>query len=89
MKVTVPEQLRKLVDNNSEVEASGNTVQEVLDDLVNQFPDVKERLFKSNGEINRFINVYVNDEDIRFLSGTITPVKSSDVICILPMIAGG
>lgn len=89
MKVTIPEQLKKLVDDNKEVEASGTTVQEVLDDLVNQYPLVKERLFRPDGDINRFINVYVNHEDIRFLSGRLTPVSPTDTICILPMIAGG
>jgi molybdopterin synthase sulfur carrier subunit len=71
------------------VKAPGDTVDDVIADLERQFPGLKERLFEDNGELRRFINVYVNEEDIRFLQGMKTALKQSDVVSIVPAIAGG
>ena len=71
------------------VSASGSTIQELIDSLETTYPGIKERLCDETGTIRRFINVYINDEDIRFLEEANTPVKDSDEISIVPAIAGG
>jgi molybdopterin synthase sulfur carrier subunit len=87
--VRIPTPLRQLTKGNAEVKAPGDTVDDVIADLERQFPGLKERLFEDNGELRRFINVYVNEEDIRFLQGMKTALKQSDVVSIVPAIAGG
>ena len=89
VKVRVPSPLLKLTNNQSEVTADGNTVAEVLNDLENQFTGIKERICEENGTPRRFINIYINEEDIRFLEGENTNVKDGDEISIIPAIAGG
>ena len=71
------------------VDVAGGTVQEVLASLTGQYPELGQRLYKSETELNRFINIYLNDEDIRFLEDLNTPVKSGDELSIIPAIAGG
>ena len=71
------------------IEVAGRTVQDVIDELNRQYPGVKERLCDDRGELRRFVNVYLNDEDIRFAQGKDTPVKDGDEISIIPAIAGG
>lgn len=88
MKLIIPEQFKKIV-GSSEIDASGKTVEEVIYNLINEFPDIRPRLFNEEGKLNRFINVYVNDEDIRFLNGILTEVYKDDTITLLPSIAGG
>ena len=89
VKVRIPSPLLKLTNNKSEVTAEGSTVANVLDDLESQFPGIKERICEDNGAPRRFINIYINEEDIRFLEGEKTPVKDGDDMSIIPAIAGG
>ena len=89
MKILVPIQFRKVVDGLSETNVDGATVGEVLNKFISQFEPLKERLYKDDGKLNKFLNIYVNDEDIRFLAGESTPVKDSDILSIIPAVAGG
>ena len=89
VKVRVPTPLQKLTKNQAELVAKGGDVKEILADLERQFPGLKERLYDEKGSLRRFINFYVNNEDIRFLKGETTPVKEGDEISIVPAIAGG
>jgi len=87
--VRIPTPLQKLTHDRAEVTASGATVQELLHDLDRQYPGLKDRLCDSEGRLRRFVNVYVNEEDIRFLKQESTPLKDGDEISIIPAIAGG
>ena len=89
VKVRVPTPLMKLPDNQSEVTAEGATISEILNNLESQFAGIKERICDENGAPRRFINIYLNEEDIRFLEGESTAVKDGDEISIIPAIAGG
>ena len=89
VKVRVPTQLMKLTDNQSQVMAEGATISEILNNLESQFAGIKERICDENGAPRRFINIYLNEEDIRFLEGESTAVKDGDEISIIPAIAGG
>jgi molybdopterin synthase sulfur carrier subunit len=71
------------------VQASGKTIQDIVDDLERKYPGLKERLCDERGELRRFVNIYLNDEDIRFAQGKQTPVKDGDEISVIPAIAGG
>ncbi|CCQ91120.1 putative Molybdopterin converting factor, small subunit MoaD [Nitrospina gracilis 3/211] len=79
----------KLTNNQSEVAANGGTIAELLSDLESQFNGIKERICEENGTPRRFINIYLNEEDIRFLDGENTQVKDGDEVSIIPAIAGG
>lgn len=87
--VKVPPVLRKHTGGATEVQAAGSNVGEVLNALVAEYPETREQLFSSEGELNRFVNVYLNDEDVRVLDGLGTAVSDSDTIMILPAMAGG
>jgi molybdopterin synthase sulfur carrier subunit len=87
--IRIPTPLRKLTNNQEEVTSSGVTLGAVLDDLNATFPGLGERIVDENGSIRRFVNIFVNDEDIRFLQEKETPIKEADVISIVPAIAGG
>ena len=87
--VRIPTPLRKLTNNQEEVTASGATLGAVLDELNAAFPGLGERIVDENGVIRRFVNIFVNDEDVRFLQEKETPVKEADVVSIVPAIAGG
>ena len=89
VKVRVPTPLMKLTNNQSEVTAEGATISEILNNLESQFAGIKERICDENGAPRRFINIYLNEEDIRFLEGESTAVKDGDEISIIPAIAGG
>ena len=89
VKVRVPTPLMKLTDNKSEVMSEGSTIREILNNLESQFTGIKERICEENGSPRRFINIYLNEEDIRFLEGEETTVKDGDEISIIPAIAGG
>lgn len=89
VRVRIPTPLQGLTKNQAEVEAKGNTVKDLVDDLERQFPGIKERICDDAGAIRRFVNIYLNDEDIRFLEGDATPVKEGDDVSIIPAIAGG
>jgi len=87
--VRIPTPLRSLTKGSAEVQATGDSVAELIQDLERQFPGLRERLLDEAGELRRFINVYVNEEDIRFLEGKKTGLKSGDQVSIVPAIAGG
>jgi len=89
IKVRIPTPLMKLTDNQSEVSAEGETISDIINNLDNQFNGIKDRICEENGAPRRFINIYVNEEDIRFLEGEKTTVKDGDEISIIPAIAGG
>jgi molybdopterin synthase sulfur carrier subunit len=87
--IRIPAPLRKLTKNQEEVTATGTSLGGILDELNKTYPGFGERILDEQGEIRRFVNIFVNDEDVRFLQEKQTPVKDSDVISILPAIAGG
>src|SRR5262245_34700332 len=87
--VRIPTPLRSVTRGNAEVQATADTVGALVDDLERQFPGLRDRLVDEAGELRRFINVYVNEEDIRFLDGKKTGLKSGDQVSIVPAIAGG
>jgi molybdopterin synthase sulfur carrier subunit len=89
VKVRIPSPLRNYTNGADVVEAAGASVGEVLNNLKAQAGGIETRLFKGPNQLNRFVNVYVNDEDIRFLKNLETPVKAGDEISIVPAIAGG
>ena len=89
IKVRIPTPLMKLTDNQSEVSAEGETISDIINNLENQFNGIKDRICEANGTPRRFINIYINEEDIRFLEGEKTAVKDGDEISIIPAIAGG
>lgn len=89
VKVRIPTPLRKLTKDEAEVEASGATVREVVEDLEARFPGLKERLCDDNGDLRRFVNVYVGEEDIRFLKGLETELADGQQVSIIPAVAGG
>jgi sulfur-carrier protein adenylyltransferase/sulfurtransferase len=88
-KVLIPTPLRQFTGKNDAVTASGATVGDVLADLTNRFPDLRKQLFTDEGKVRSFINVYLNDEDIRYLSKDKTPAQDGDTISLVPSIAGG
>ena len=87
--VRIPPVLRAQAGNNKEVQAQGETVRGVLESLVRDYPDLREQLFTPDGALNRFVNVYVNDQDIRYLSELETRVDERDRVVVLPAMAGG
>ena len=87
--VRIPTPLRQAAKGNAEVKVTGDTVDDVIADLERLFPGLKERLVDDGGELRRFINIYVNEEDIRFLEGRKTALKDTDIVSIVPAIAGG
>jgi len=87
--VRIPTPLRALVKGNADVQAKGDTIEDVIGDLERQFPGLRERLVDEAGELRRFINIYVNQEDIRFLDNKATRLKDGDELAIVPAIAGG
>lgn len=89
VKVRIPTPLMKLTNNQAEVDAEGGTIEEMFNNLESQFGGIKERICEENGSPRRFINIYVNEEDIRFLEGEKTPIKDGDEVSIIPAIAGG
>jgi len=89
VRVRVPTPLRKFTNGADEVKAQGNTVRVLVDDLESKFPGIKERICDETGKIRRFVNVYVNGDDIRFLQNMETALKEGDAISIVPAIAGG
>jgi molybdopterin synthase sulfur carrier subunit len=89
VKVLIPTPLRNLTNNQADVSAEGNSVLELIENLGKNFPGLKDRLCDENGKIRRFVNIYLNEEDIRFLQGEATALKSGDQVSIVPAIAGG
>ncbi len=89
IQVTIPTPLRTLTGGKDTVEAGGATIAALIDNLDAQFPGLKGRLCDDTGALRRFVNIYVNGEDVRFLQDKATPVKDTDEISIVPAIAGG
>ncbi len=87
--VRIPTPLRRLTQDKDEVDISAKNIGELINQLENKFPGIKERLCDEDGQVRRFINLYVNNEDIRFLDGANTLLKEDDVVSIIPAIAGG
>ncbi len=87
--VRVPTPLQKFTKNQAEVKASGMNIKELIEDLEKSFPGIKERICDESGTLRRFINIYVNEEDVRFLQRDETPLKDGDEVSIIPAIAGG
>lgn len=88
-KVSIPTPLRQFTEQKDTVEYAGATVGEVLNSLTGQFSGLRQHLFNDEGKLRSFVNIYLNDEDIRYLEKTDTAVKDSDTITIIPSIAGG
>jgi len=88
-KVRIPTPLRKLTNNEEVVEVNAVTVGEAITELQSRFPGIQERLVDEKGEVRRFVNIYLNEEDIRFLENQKTPLKDGDEVSIIPAIAGG
>ena len=87
--VRIPTPLRAVTKGAGEVQAKGDAVVNLIEDLERQYPGLRERLIEEGGEVRRFINIYVNEEDIRFLQGKKTASKDGDQVSIVPAIAGG
>ena len=87
--VKIPTVLRPQVGGNKEVELAGATVGEVVDALTTAYPSLKSQLMTTEGELNRFVNVYVNGQDVRYLDGLATAVAERDEVRLLPAMAGG
>jgi MoaD family protein len=87
--VKIPPVLRPRTGGEAEVAATGGTVGEVLGALAEAHPDTRDQLFGDDGSLNRYVNVYLNDEDVRVLDGLETPVSDADTVVILPAMAGG
>lgn len=89
VKVRIPTPLRKITKDNDEVVAEGTTVSEIIEDLEKNYPGLKERICEDDGSLRRFVNLYLNDEDIRFKDNLSTAVADNDELSIIPAIAGG
>ncbi|MCM0592982.1 MAG: MoaD/ThiS family protein [Gloeotrichia echinulata IR180] len=89
VKVLVPTNLQNLTNNQATLESSGSSISELLNSLETSFPGIKSRLCDEAGKPRRFLNLYVNSEDIRFLDGTETALKDGDEVSIVPAVAGG
>ena len=85
----IPSPLRSYTAGQAEIHVQGENVGAALDDLVTQFPPLRQHLFSSKGELRPFVNLYLNQEDIRHLQGTDTPLRAEDKLMIIPSIAGG
>jgi len=88
-KVIIPTPLRKFTENQSSIESSGGTVLETIQDLTNNYPELKKHIFDADGKIRNFVRIYIGDEDIKTLNNENTTVESDSVISIIPAIAGG
>jgi len=87
--IRIPPVLRPSVGGEKELAAQGSSVGEILRDLASRHPQTESQLFAADGELNRYVNVYLNDEDVRVLEGLETPVGEADTLVILPAMAGG
>ncbi len=87
--IEIPSALKQYVNNQDEVEVEGNTVEEAFNSLCTEFSELKQNLFDDQGKIRSFINVYLNDDDIRYGEGIQSPVEDGDNIQVVPSIAGG
>ena len=88
IRVQIPTPMRQHTEGKPAVEVSGATVQAVLDDLGAKYPGIKDRIFQ-DGKVRQFVNLYLDDEDVRYLDGLATPVKDGQELAIIPAVAGG
>ena len=88
-KIQIPTPLRQYAGKQPAVEVKAGTIGEALSDLVAKHPELRRHLYTDDGKLRAFVNVYLNDEDVRFLGGLATPVADGDVVTILPAVAGG
>jgi molybdopterin converting factor small subunit len=89
IKVLIPTPLQKFTNDTASVECSATSIAELMDSLESEFPGIKARLCDEQGELRRFVNFYVNSEDIRFLDGKDTALQNGDEVSIVPAVAGG
>jgi molybdopterin synthase sulfur carrier subunit len=87
--VSIPTPLRKLTNNQAQVQVEAGTVGELVENLESAYAGLGEKLLDEGGQIRRYVNIFVNDEDVRFLDGKDTPLKEGDSVSIVPAIAGG
>jgi molybdopterin synthase sulfur carrier subunit len=88
-KVRIPTPLRKFTGGSDEVSVAGGTVAQLVADMESHYPGIKDRLCEPDGRVRRFVNIYVNGDDIRFLANLDTAIKDGDEVSIVPAIAGG
>lgn len=88
-KILIPTPLRQYAGKNDSVELDGSTVGDLLNSLTGEYTELRRHLYSDEGKLRSFVNVYVNDEDIRYLDKEATPVKAEDTVSIVPSIAGG
>jgi len=88
-KIHIPSPLRQYAGQQADVAVKGTTVGDVLSDLVARHPDLRRHLYTEDGKLRAFVNIYLNDEDIRYLDNLATPVKDGDELAIIPAVAGG
>lgn len=89
VEIIIPLVLRQYAENRDSVKLAGQNIGELLNNLMQEFPNMKKHLFSEDGQIRNFINVYVNDDDIRYLENNATQLKEGDVISLIPSVAGG
>ncbi|CUQ68016.1 MAG: MoaD/ThiS family protein [Nitrospira sp.] len=89
IKVRIPTPLRPLTKNQGEIDVAATSIEDLVNNLESAYPGIKARLCDDTGELRRFVNIYVNEEDIRFLKGKDTALKTGDEVSIVPAIAGG
>ena len=89
IKVRIPTPLRKLTNGESEVEAIGADIAQLIEDLEKNYPGIKGKLCEENGNVRKFLNIYLNDDDIRFMDSLATEVRDGDNVSLIPAIAGG
>jgi len=89
LKISIPTPLRRYTEGNGVIEVSGSSVSSAMDSLLQQYPSLKKQLYTDDGRLRSFVNVYLNDEDIRYLQKVETAVSAGDTISIVPSIAGG
>ena len=89
VKVLIPTPLQKFTNDEATVECDGSDISNLMEELENKFPGIKKRLCDDKGELRRFVNFYVNSEDIRFLDNKETALKDGDEVSIVPAVAGG
>jgi molybdopterin synthase sulfur carrier subunit len=87
--VRIPAPLRRLTNGQNKITAEGKTLQEIIDFLEQNFPSIKSRICDEDGEIRNFVNIYINEEDVRFLNGISSKINDGDEISIVPAVAGG
>ncbi len=87
--VRIPSPLRRYTNSQSKVQSNGGSIAELLENLETQYPGLKSKLCDENGNIKRYVNIFVNDEEIRTLQGSDTPVTDQDEVSIIPAMAGG